>query len=162
MRNLLLRLIVNAAALAATAALLPGIGVRDNEMGTLLIIAAIFGLINALLKPLFIVLSCPLIILTLGLFAIVVNGLMLLITDALAGGRFTVDGLGWAILGGLVVGAISGVLERVLGLDEEVRKNIKRERLATIIVVPKDSGPSAEPSPTRPASPLPRRPPRAR
>lgn len=138
MRNLLLRLIVNAAALAATAALLPGIGVRDNEMGTLLIIAAIFGLINALLKPLFIVLSCPLIVLTLGLFALVVNGLMLLITDALAGGRFTVDGLGWAILGGLVVGAISGILEGVLGLDEKDRE--KRGRDDSFVIFPKRKG----------------------
>lgn len=138
MRNLLLRLIVNAAALAATAALLPGIGVRDNEMGTLLIIAAIFGLINALLKPLFIVLSCPLIILTLGLFVIVVNGLMLLITDALAGGRFTVDGLGWAILGGLVVGAISGILESVLGLDEKDREKRGRDDSFVIFLKRKD------------------------
>lgn len=138
MRNLLLRLIVNAAALAATAALLPGIGVRDNEIGTLLVVALIFGLINALLKPLFIVLSCPLIVLTLGLFALVVNGLMLLITDALAGGRFTVDGLGWAILGGLVVGAISGILEGVLGLDEKDRE--KRGRDDSFVIFPKRKG----------------------
>lgn len=135
MRNLLLRLIVNAAALAATAALLPGISVRNNEMGTLLVIAFVFGLVNAVLKPVFLILSCPLIILTLGLFAIVVNGLMLLITDALAGGRFTVDGLGWAILGGLVVGAISGILERVFDLDEKDRE--KRKRDDSFIIFPK-------------------------
>lgn len=138
MRNLLLRLIVNAAALAATAALLPGISVRNNEMGTLLVIAFVFGLVNAVLKPVFLILSCPLIILTLGLFAIVVNGLMLLITDALAGGRFTVDGLGWAILGGLVVGAISGILERVLGLDEKEREKRKRDDSFVIFTKKKD------------------------
>ena len=135
MRNLLLRLIVNAAALAATAALLPGISVRDNEIWTLLVIAFVFGLVNAVLKPVFLILSCPLIILTLGLFVVVVNGLMLLITDALAGGRFTVDGLGWAILGGLVVGAISGILERVFDLDEKDRE--KRKRDDSFIIFPK-------------------------
>lgn len=135
MRNLLLRLIVNAAALAATAALLPGVSVRDNEMGTLLVIAFVFGLVNAVLKPVFLVLSCPLIILTLGLFVVVVNGLMLLITDALAGGRFTVDGLGWAILGGLVVGAISGILERAFDLDEKDRE--KRGRDDSFVIFPK-------------------------
>jgi len=135
MRNLLLRLIINAAALAATAALLPGIGVRNNEIGTLLVVAFVFGLVNAVLKPVFIILSCPLIILTLGLFAIVVNGLMLLITDALAGGRFTVDGLGWAILGGLVVGAISGILEGVLDLDEKDRE--KRKRDGSFVIFPR-------------------------
>ena len=138
MRNLILRLIVNAAALAATAALLPGIGVRDNEIWTLLVVALIFGVVNAVLKPVFIILSCPLIILTLGLFAIVVNGLMLLITDALAGGRFTVDGLGWAILGGLVVGAISGILERALGLDEKERE--RRERDDSFVIFTKRKG----------------------
>ncbi len=135
MRNLLLRLIVNAAALAATAALLPGVSVRDNEIWTLLVIAFVFGLVNAVLKPVFLILSCPLIILTLGLFVVVVNGLMLLITDALAGGRFTVDGLGWAILGGLVVGAISGILERVFDLDEKDRE--KRKRDDSFIIFPK-------------------------
>lgn len=135
MRNLILRLIVNAAALAATAALLPGVSVRDNEIWTLLVIAFVFGLVNAVLKPVFLILSCPLIILTLGLFVVVVNGLMLLITDALAGGRFTVDGLGWAILGGLVVGAISGILERVFDLDEKDRE--KRKRDDSFIIFPK-------------------------
>jgi putative membrane protein len=138
MRHLLLRLIINAAALAATAALLPGIGVRDNDIGTLLVVALIFGLVNAVLKPVFLILSCPLIILTLGLFAVVINGLMLLITDALAGGRFTVDGLGWAILGGLVVGAISGILERALDLDEKDRE--KRERDDSFIIFPRQKG----------------------
>ena len=132
MRNLLLRLIVNAVALAATAALLPGIHVRDNEIGTLVIVALIFGLVNAVLKPLLVILSCPLIVLTLGLFAIVINGLMLLITDALAGGRFTIDGLGWAILGGLVVGAISGILEGALGLGEKKREKGKDDDLIVI------------------------------
>ena len=135
MRNLLLRLIINAAALVATAALLPGIGVRNNEIGTLLVVAFVFGLVNAVLKPVFIILSCPLIILTLGLFAIVVNGLMLLITDALAGGRFTVDGLGLAMLGGLVVGAISGILEGVLDLDEKDRE--KRKRDGSFVIFPR-------------------------
>ena len=138
MRNLILRLIVNAAALAATAALLPGIGVRDNEIWTLLVVALIFGVVNAVLKPVFLVLSCPLILLTLGLFVVVVNGLMLLITDALAGGRFTVDGLGWAILGGLVVGAISGILERALGLDEKERE--RRERDDSFVIFTRRKG----------------------
>ena len=138
MRNLILRLIVNAAALAATAALLPGIGVRDNEIWTLLVVALIFGVVNAVLKPVFLVLSCPLIVLTLGLFVVVVIGIMLRLTDALAGGRFTVDGLGWAILGGLVVGAISGILERALGLDEKERE--RRERDDSFVIFTRRKG----------------------
>ena len=119
LRNFLLRLIINAVALAATAAVLPGIHIVDNEIGTLIVVALIFGIINAVLKPVLLILSCPLVILTLGLFALVINGLMLLITDALSGDRFTVDGFWWAVLGGLVVGVIAGFLENALDVSDD-------------------------------------------
>jgi len=119
MRNFLLRLVINAIALAVTAAVLPGIHVKNDSIGTLAIVALIFGIVNALVKPIFVILSCPLIILTLGLFMLVINGVMLLITDSLSGGRFTVDGLGWAILGGLVVNVIGQIVETVLGVNKQ-------------------------------------------
>lgn len=119
MMHFLLRLVVNAVALVVTAYILPGIHV-ENEIGPLLLVALIFGVVNALVKPVVTILSCPLIIVTLGLFFLVVNGLMLLITDALSGGRFEVDGLGWAILGGIVMGLVGMVLESLLGLDTRV------------------------------------------
>ena len=118
MAQFVLRLVVNAIALVITAYVLPGIHV-ETEIGALLVVALIFGVVNALVKPVITVLSCPLIILTLGLFYLVVNGLMLLITEALSGGRFEVDGLGWAILGGIVMGLVGMVLESMLGLDSE-------------------------------------------
>jgi putative membrane protein len=121
-RNFFLRLIVNATALAATAAILPGIHIQNNKIGTLLVIALIFGIVNAVLKPVIIIMSCPLIILSLGLFAIAINGIMLLITEAVAGDRFQIDGFWWAVLGGLVVGIIASILENVLGLKEEDKK----------------------------------------
>jgi len=117
----LLRLIVNAIALVITAYVLPGIHV-NTDIGPLLLVALIFGIVNALVKPVITVLSCPLILITLGLFYLVVNGLMLLITDELAGGNFDVDGLGWAILGGIVQGLVGMVLERLLGLDDDKRE----------------------------------------
>lgn len=135
MRTFMLRLVVNAAALAVTAALLPGIHIRDDRVTTLLVVALVFGLVNAVLKPVIWVLSCPLIVLTLGLFALLINGILLLVTDALAGSRFEVDGFGWAVLGGLLVGLISMVLESALDLDEEERE--KRKRDETVIIFPK-------------------------
>jgi putative membrane protein len=127
MRNFLLRLIINAIAIAVTAEILPGISVRDNGLGTLLIVAFIFGLANAVLKPLLTILTCPFIILSLGLFLLVINGAMLLITDALSGGRFEVDGWGTAILGGIIMGLIGMVLEGVLGVKDDEDKK-KRQR----------------------------------
>jgi putative membrane protein len=119
MQRFLLRVVVYAGALAVTAALLPGIHISNNEIQTLLIVAFIFGVLNAIVKPVVIVLSCPLIILTLGLFFLAINGILLLITDAIAGDRFQVDSLGWAILGGLVLGLVASLLENVLGLDAD-------------------------------------------
>lgn len=130
MRNFLLRLIVNAVALTAAAAILPGIRLNSDSAITLLLVALIFGLINAILKPILVILSCPLIILTLGLFYLVVNGLMLRLTDLISGGRFEVDGWGSAILGGLIVAIVASALEGALGLKEDKHK---KEQKVTII-----------------------------
>lgn len=124
MRNFAIRLIINGAALAITAYLLPGIAIRDDDLLTLLIIALIFGVINALVKPILTLLTCPLIIVSLGIFIFVLNGALLMLTSWLSGGRLTVDGLGWAILGGIIMGIAGIVVEailRALGLEEEKR-----------------------------------------
>ena len=122
MRKFLIRLLVNAIALAATAYLLPGITLADNAVEPVLIIALIFGLVNAIVKPIVIILTLPATILTLGLFLFVVNGLMLLLTSSLSGGRLEVSGLGAAMLGGIVMGIVGMVVEGVfksLGIAED-------------------------------------------
>ncbi len=122
MRNFLLRLVVNGIAIAVVAALLPGIHVVNNDLGTLAVLALIFGLVNAIVRPVVMVLSCPFIILTLGILIPVINGLMLMLTAWIAGDRMQVDGLGWAILGGLIMGLVVLILESALGLREDDRK----------------------------------------
>lgn len=122
MRNFLVRLVVNSIALAATAYLLPGVDLADPSVGPVLIIALIFGLVNAIIKPIVFVLTLPFTIVTLGLFLFVVNGLMLLLTEWISGGRLQVAGLGSAILGGIVLGIVGIVVEAVfkaLGIAEE-------------------------------------------
>jgi len=108
----LIRLVLAAAALWATVYLVPGI-THTGPLHHLLIVAFVFGLVNALIRPLLVALTCPLIILTLGLFALVLNGLMLWLTSALAGAfgiAFHVSGFIPAFIGGLVFGIVSAIL----------------------------------------------------
>jgi len=122
MRNLLLRLIINAIALFVATQI--GIsGLRfDGDWKTLVIVAFIFGLVNALIRPLLTLLTCPLIVLTLGLFTLIINAAMLALTGWFAEQfhlGFTVDGFWAAFLGALVVSVISWVLALVVGEERE-------------------------------------------
>lgn len=120
-RNFIIRLIINAIALAITASILPGITIAGGT-GTLLLVAFVFGVVNAVVKPIIAILTCPAVILTLGLFILVINGLMLLLTSSLVGvENFAVDGFGTAFIGGIVMGIVAIIVEAVLdalGLDE--------------------------------------------
>ena len=94
----ILRLVVNAAALAIATWILSGITLtveHRKQIITLLIVALIFGVLNAIIKPLFALFTAPLILLTLGLFLIVINACMLLLTSWLAG----LFDLGWEVDG---------------------------------------------------------------
>ena len=116
MRNFIIRIVINAVAIALTASLLPGFHVLNNDIGTILVLGLIFGLVNALIKPIITLLTCPFILLTLGLFIFVINGVTLMLTANFSSGRLTVDTFGWAILGGIIMGVIGVILESVLGL----------------------------------------------
>ena len=119
MRNFVIRVIINAVAIAVTALLIPNIHIADNNIGTLLVIGLVFGAVNALLKPILIFLTCPAVILSLGLFILVINGLMLLITDSLVGDWLVIEGgICTAMLGGIIIALVSMILEALLQLDD--------------------------------------------
>jgi putative membrane protein len=116
MRSLVLHWLLNAAALWAAAWLLPGLDF-SGTLVDLLLVAAVFGIVNSLLKPILTVLTCPLIVVTLGLFTLVINALMLLVTGWLSTRwdlGFTVSGFWAAFWGGLVVGLVSLILSMAL------------------------------------------------
>jgi putative membrane protein len=122
--KLLIRLLVNAVALGVAAWLLQGIAVEGattaRRIVTLLVVAAIFGLVNALVKPIATLLSLPFIVLTLGLLIFVINALMLLLTSWISDGldlAFTVNGFGTALVGALIITIVSW-LANVLLPDE--------------------------------------------
>ena len=120
MRDFAIRVLINAVAIAVTALLIPGIQVANNDIVTLLILGLIFGLVNSMLKPILLLLTCPMVILSLGLFILVINGVMLMITDALVGDALIIEGgMSTAIWGGMVMAIVSMILEAVLRLDDK-------------------------------------------
>ncbi len=98
---------ITAVALAAAAHLVPGIHVAS--LPPLLLAALVLGFVNAFVKPVLVILTLPITILTLGLFYLVVNGIAFALAAALVPG-FSVDSFGAAIVGALVVGIISWIL----------------------------------------------------
>ena len=127
-QRLVLRWLINAVALYAAAELVPGI---ETEGGwqVLLIMALIFGLMNALVRPILTFLTCPLIMLTLGLFTLVINALMLQLASWLGrqlGLGFYVRNLWSALLGALVISLVSFVLTMLIGDDDKDRDKKRR------------------------------------
>jgi putative membrane protein len=106
------RLIVNAAALWVAVQLVPGVTFTGGWL-PFFGVACVFGVVNAFIRPVTKILTLPLIILTLGIFALVVNGLMLWLTSSLSaalGLGFHVSGFGAAFWGALVVSIVSTIL----------------------------------------------------
>ncbi|HET8597000.1 MAG TPA: phage holin family protein [Castellaniella sp.] len=108
---LLLVWILNAVALLIVAYLLPGINVAS--FGSALIAALVLGLLNAVVKPLLILLTLPLTVVTLGLFLLVLNALVFWWAGSILKG-FQVDGFWWAVIGAIVYSLVSGALASLL------------------------------------------------
>lgn len=121
MKGFVVRLVVTALALWVAVRLVPGISFTGTPLA-LLGVALVFGATNAVLKPILTVLTCPLILVTLGLFTLVVNAVLLLATARLSqalGLGFVVDGFWPAFWGGLLIGLASVVL---LGMTRTARE----------------------------------------
>ncbi|MCX4408651.1 phage holin family protein [Streptomyces sp. NPDC059837] len=126
MKNFVVKTIANAGALAVAVWLLDKITLTGTstgkKVGTLLLVALVFGLVNFLVKPVVKVLTFPLFILTLGLITLVVNALMLLLTSWLADKldlSFHVEGFWTAVVGGLIISVVSWALNVVLPDGED-------------------------------------------
>lgn len=125
----LLRLLANAAALALATWLLSGITLTASDAGkkvlVMLIVALIFGIVNAIVKPIFKLVSLPIVIITLGIFLVVINALMLMLTSWLSGLfdlGWHVDGFWTAVLGGLIVAVVSWLLNAFVPDKNEDRR----------------------------------------
>jgi putative membrane protein len=124
MKSFAIKVLVNGVALWAAASLVPGIHLAggsastSSQLVTILWVAVIFGLLNALIKPVITIFSLPFIILTLGLFTLIVNAAMLELTSWVAPHfnlAFHVDQFFWdAVIGAIVISIVSMILNAVL------------------------------------------------
>ena len=125
----ILRLLANAAALGVATWVLSGISLTGSSTGnkvlTLLLVALIFGVVNAILKPIFTFFTACLVLLTLGLFLIVINAGLLLLTSWLAqqfGIGWSVDGFWTSVIDSIIVSIVSFVLNAFLPNRNEPRR----------------------------------------
>jgi putative membrane protein len=117
--NWLIRFLLNGLAVVLTAYILPGVSVEDY--GTALIVALILAIVNVLVKPILVVLTIPITIVTLGLFLLVINAAIILFVDNLVAG-FHVDGFWWALLFSLILSIFNSLFNDLAGRKrEEIR-----------------------------------------
>lgn len=113
--KLLLRLCISTVAVFIAAYILPGVEVRS--IGVAVLVAIVLGIVNTIVKPILVILTLPVTIVTIGLFLLVINVAMIELTDSLVSG-FTVNGFWWALLFSVAVSIVSSFL---YGLSGEKR-----------------------------------------
>lgn len=104
------KIFASSLAILISAYLLPGVHLQDFI--TAIIVALVLGLVNIFIKPLLIIITIPITILTLGLFLLAINAIMILIVDNFIDG-FRVDGFWWALLFSLVLSIINSIFEAI-------------------------------------------------
>jgi putative membrane protein len=121
-----MRLVINAAAIyvAVGTGWISGIRAEDTSGGAIMALAVVFTVINAMLRPLLKLLTCPLIILTLGFFTLLINTFLFWLTGEISnlfpgGFGFTIDSFWAAFLGALVVSVVNGLM--TLAFKEEMK-----------------------------------------
>ncbi len=125
MKKWLLQSILSAVAVMFTAQILPGVqvlGIIDA-----LLVALVLSFLNTFLKPVLLILTIPVTLLTFGLFLLVINAIIIVVADALLDG-FNVNGFGWALLFSLILSVINALLQSMTGLNEDGNSKNKSEQ----------------------------------
>lgn len=138
---LFIRILINAAVLALTVLIIPDIYFVNRSFGTILITSLGLGILNALVKPVMLLLTGQFIFATFGLLLILVNAFVLYLLEWLFPNHFAVDSLVWALIGGTVISLLSNALENLMGLtppivpeeNVELRKRIEAEQQASLV-----------------------------
>src|SRR5918993_1344136 len=106
--NWIVRFLLNGLAVFLTAYLLPGVDI--DGYGTALIVALVISIANVIVKPILIILTIPITVLTLGLFLLVINAIIILLADYMVS-DFTVDGFWWALLFSLIMSVFNSLFD---------------------------------------------------
>ena len=110
--NILIKLILTAVAVLVVAYILPGVAI--DGFFTAFVLAVVLALLNVLVKPLFILLTIPITVFTLGIFLLVINALIIMLADSLVDG-FTVNGFWWALLFSLLLSLVNAFFKDLAG-----------------------------------------------
>lgn len=122
--NLLIKWLVSAAALLLASVVFSS-GIHISSLGTALIVAFFLGLLNALVRPILIILTLPITVFTLGLFIFVINALIFWFVAGFVDG-FEVDGFLWALVGAVFVSAISWAMNQLIDRDKKKSGSSRR------------------------------------
>jgi putative membrane protein len=106
---------INTAAVLVAVYMVPGIRFKDESLWTPFVTSLVLGILNAFIRPILMLFALPLLILTLGLFRLVINALVLYFVGFLLGGFFQVDNFGAAFLGALIISIVSLLLNLLTG-----------------------------------------------
>lgn len=140
---LLIRILVNAAALSLTVLVIPDIYFVAPTLLKILIISIGLGILNAIVKPIILLLTGQFIFATFGLLVVLVNALILFLLERLFPNSFVVNNFFWALVGGAILGVVSNALENLLGLTSlivpeenlELRKLIEAKQQASLVTL---------------------------
>ena len=115
MKKFLLSWTINTAAVLVAVRIVPGIHFRDESLWTPFVTSLVLGILNAFIRPILMLFALPLLILTLGLFRLVINALVLYFVGFLLGSFFQVDNFWAAFLGALIISIVSLLLNLLTG-----------------------------------------------
>ena len=118
----IIQLIISTLAVLISSYLLPGVHIANNSFLTALIVAAVLSFLNTVVKPIMIILTIPVTIVSLGLFLLVINAFIIIITTKIVDG-FTVDSFWWALLFSLILSLVTSILQSVKSNDEQRNDN---------------------------------------
>lgn len=109
--DIIIKILISAVAVFVTAYVLKGVTVKS--FGNAILVAIVLGIINAIVRPVFVFLTIPVTILTLGLFLLVINALLIMLVDAILSG-FKVKNFWWALLFSIILSIVNGILTWIL------------------------------------------------